>query len=240
MLLLRSALFNLAFYLWTAGMMILYLPAIVGPRIVIVRGMEMWSDGVMWLGRFVIGVKVEIRGTEHLPAGACLLAVKHQSAWDTVKAHHLGSDPAIVMKAELLWIPLYGWYSKKVGMIPVDRTAGAKALKGMLAAARAAAAAGRPIVIFPQGTRVAPGVSVPYQPGVAALYRDLGLPVVPVALNSGLFWPRRQFLRRPGTIVVEYLPPIPPGLDRRRFMAELETAIETATDRLVAEAQAGG
>lgn len=237
MLMLRSALFNLAFYLWTAVMMILFLPAIVGPRIVIVRGMEWWSDGVMWLARALAGLKVEIRGAEHLPQGSCLLAVKHQSAWDTVKAHHLGSDPAIVMKAELLWIPLYGWYSKKVGMIAVDRTAGAKALKGMLAAARAAAAAGRPIVIFPQGTRVAPGTTAPYQPGVAALYRDLGVPVVPVALNSGLFWPRRQFLRRPGTIVVEYLAPIPPGLDRRRFMAELETAIETATDRLVAEAR---
>lgn len=128
MLMLRSALFNLTFYLWSAAMMILFLPAIVGPRIVIVRGMEWWSDGVMWLARLIVGLKVEIRGAGHLPKGACLLAVKHQSAWDTVKAHHLGHDPAIVMKAELLWIPLYGWYSKKVGMIAVDRSAGAVVL----------------------------------------------------------------------------------------------------------------
>jgi 1-acyl-sn-glycerol-3-phosphate acyltransferase len=146
--------------------------------------------------------------------------------------HMLLHDPAVVLKKELLNIPVYGWYTRKTQMIAVDRTGGAKALKDMVAAAQRAAGQGRPIFIFPEGTRTAPGTEADYQPGVAALYKRLDLPVVPVALNSGLFWPRRSFLRKPGTIVVEFLPPIAAGMDRKAFMNVLRERIETATRRL--------
>ena len=141
-----------------------------------------------------------------------------------------------MLKRELLWIPCYGWYARKAGMIPIDRGAGATALKAMLRRARAVMAQGRSILIFPEGTRTAVGTKRAYHPGVAALYTQLELPVVPVALNSGLFWPRRSFLKRPGRIVVEALAPLPPGLERRTFLTELQSRIETATERLVAEA----
>jgi len=148
------------------------------------------------------------------------------------------ADPAIVLKRELMMIPFYGWYLWKAGMIAIDRAAGASALKRMVASSEQVAGEGRAIVIFPEGTRTAPGVQHPYQPGVAALYRQLGLPLVPVAVNSGVFWGRRRFAKRPGRITIEILPPIPPGGDRRAVMAELESRIETATARLVARAEA--
>lgn len=142
--------------------------------------------------------------------------------------------PAYVLKRELMRIPLFGLYLRCAGMIPVDRTGGGGALKQMVAKARAAAAAGRHLLIYPAGTRTPPGERRAYHPGVAALYGQLDLPVVPVALNSGLFWGRRAFMKRPGVITVEFLPPIPPGLPRKQFMAELQARIETATERLVA------
>jgi 1-acyl-sn-glycerol-3-phosphate acyltransferase len=163
--------------------------------------------------------------------------MKHQSAWDTLAVPVIFRDPVIVIKRELGWIPIYGWFARKAGMIPIDRGGGAQALKRMLAAAERAASQGRPILIFPEGTRTAVGERRPYHPGVAALYRQLGLPLVPVALDSGLFWGRREFLKRPGRITVEILPPIPPGRDRRAVIGELEQAIEGATARLVAAAQ---
>jgi 1-acyl-sn-glycerol-3-phosphate acyltransferase len=138
----------------------------------------------------------------------------------------------MVIKRELGWIPFYGWYALKAGMIPVDRAGGASALKRMVAASERALAQGRPILIFPEGTRSAVGAKPDYQPGIAALYRQLQIPLVPVAVNSGLFWGRRHFLKRPGRIVVEILPPLPPGRDRRAILDELETSIEVATARL--------
>jgi 1-acyl-sn-glycerol-3-phosphate acyltransferase len=140
--------------------------------------------------------------------------------------------PAYVIKRELLRLPIYGWYCAKIGMIGVDRSAGARALITMARAAKPVAAEGRAVVIFPEGTRTAPGAPPAYQPGVYALYRDLGVPVVPVAIDSGRFWGRRTFMKHPGVITVEYLPPIPAGLDRASFMTALQTAIETAMARL--------
>ncbi len=234
----RSLLFNVAFYLLMAAMMLIWLPALLGPRRWTVRGMELWAGAVSRLLAAICGIHIEVRGREHLPRGACIVAAKHQSAFDTIVFHALLDDPALVMKRELMLIPVYGWMARKTRMIPVDRAGHAGALKAMLRAAREAARAGRPIVIFPQGTRVAPGARQPYHPGVAALYRDLALPVVPVALNSGLVWPRRRFLRRPGTILLEFLAPIAPGLTRAAFMAELEARTEQATDRLLREGAA--
>ena len=162
--------------------------------------------------------------------------MKHQSAWDTIALLSICDMPAVVLKRELTWIPLYGWYIMAMRMIPIDRSAGAKALKDMVRRAKAAAAEGRSVLIFPQGTRVAVGDKVPYQPGVAALYGQLGLPCVPVALNSGLVWPRRAFRGRRARSRSNSCPPIPPGLRREPFMNTLEAQIEAASDALAAVA----
>lgn len=232
---LRSFVFNALFYVWALVMILLWLPALALPRRHTVRGMEIWAAGNLAMLRAICGVQVEVRGRENLPSGACIVASKHQSAWDTFVYHVLLEDPSIVLKQELMWLPGYGQHARKVGMIPIDRAGGAKALKGMLRSARLRAEAGRPILIFPEGHRAPPDATLDFQPGVAALYKDLGLPVVPVALNSGLHWGRHRFERPPGTIVVEFLPIIPPGLDRKEFMARLRDAIAIKTELLVAE-----
>ena len=236
MIALRSALFNLAFYAWTAVLSVVALPVVLAPRATVMGFGRWWSHTVLELARVIAGIEYELRGAEHLPRSPAIIAMKHQSAWDTLAVPALIGDAAIVLKRELLWIPCYGWYARKAGMIPVDRGAGATALKAMVRRARVVVAQGRPIVIFPEGTRTAVGAKRGYHPGVAALYTQLKLPVVPVAVNSGLFWPRRSFLKRPGRIVVEALPPLPPGLERRTFLSELQSRIETATERLIAEA----
>ncbi len=235
MILLRAALFNAGFYLWTALLGICALPLLLAPRRINMRFGTMWSRGTLRILAWTVGLTHELRGAEHLPPGPVIIAMKHQSAWDTFALPVLFHDPAVVIKQELAWVPLYGWYAVRAGAVPIDRSGGAGALKRMLARARAAVAEGRPIAIFPEGTRTAVGQHKPYHPGVAALYLQLGLPLVPVAVNSGLFWGRRAFLKRPGRIVAEILPAIPPGLQRRAVMSELETRIEMATARLVAE-----
>jgi 1-acyl-sn-glycerol-3-phosphate acyltransferase len=202
-----------------------------------VRGQTIWAKGVMMLLGVLVGIHYEIRGRNNIPAGPVLIAAKHQSAWETMIFHIITNDPAVVMKAELLKIPIYGWYCRHSRMIPIDRDTGSRAIRAMVDAAKAAAAEARPIIIFPQGTRVAPGVEAPYLPGIAALYRQLGIPVVPVALNSGVFWSRQAIRRKPGTIVLEYLPVIEPGLNRKDFMARLESAIEPASTRLAETAR---
>jgi 1-acyl-sn-glycerol-3-phosphate acyltransferase len=231
----RALLFNLGFYLWTAALGILGLPVLLGPRRWSMALGRLWARGTMLILRWTVGLSWEVRGTEHLPAGAAIVAMKHQSAWDTIALPLIFRDPAVVLKRELLRIPLYGWYAGRAAAIPVDRAAGAAALRRMVAAAEAPAREGRHLVIFPEGTRTAVGQHRPYHPGVAALYRQLGLPLVPVAVNSGLFWGRRAFLKQPGRIVAEILPAIPAGRDRRAALSELETRIEHATERLVAE-----
>ena len=239
MILLRSFAANAAFYIWGAAINLAWVPALALPRMATVRGQTYWAKGVLWLTRITAGIRFEVRGAENLPDGPMLIACKHQSAWDTLIWHVIARDPAIVMKAELLAIPVYGWYCRKAKMIAIDRDAGPSALRKMVGAAREAVEAGRPVIIFPQGTRVAPGAVAPYLPGSAALYGALGVPCVPVALNSGLFWPRDGWARRAGTIVLEYLPPIAPGLRRREFMATLEERIETASARLASHAEPG-
>ena len=235
MLFLRSALFNAVFFLWSAVLCFIYLPLLVLPERVMLRAGTWWSKSIVRILGLTAGTRFEIRGAENIPTGAAIFASKHQSAWDTLIYMTLLPGPVLVMKRELFRIPLYGWYARHAGMIGVDRRGGARALKHLIRRARSALKDGRPVVIFPQGTRTAPGVHKPYQAGVAALYRVLGQPIVPTAVNSGLYWGRRAFLKRPGTIVLEFLPAIPTGLDRDDFMAELERRIETATDRLVAE-----
>ncbi len=233
---LRAALFNAAFFIGTALIGVAGLPVLLLPWRASMWFGRLWSRTMLALLRAIVGLDGEVRGREHLPPGPCLVAMKHQSAWDTLMLPVLFGDPAVVIKRELQLVPLYGWYATRAGSIFVDRKGGAAAMRRMLKAARRAVAAGRKIVIFPQGTRTAPGERSPYQPGVAGLYQALGLPLVPAAVNSGLYWGRRAFLKRRGRIVVEFLPAIPPGLPRRRLMAELEARIEAAADRLAAEA----
>lgn len=237
MITVRSLLFNVTFYSWTTFMLVICLPTLIFDRKIIVRCQTFWANGVIYLMRSLVQITLDVRGREHLESASAIIASKHQSAWDTLIWHVIVDDPAVVMKRELLWIPFYGWYSLKAEMIPINRGGGASALKAMIRTAQKAAHRQQPIIIFPQGTRTAPGTHEPYQPGVVALYRGLNLPVVPVALNSGLFWPRRSLKRNPGTIVVEFLPPIAPGLDRKTFMTVLEERIETATDTLETEAR---
>ena len=190
----------------------------------------------VWLLEKIVGTRLEVRGHENLPPGAVLVASKHQSVWDTFALVPLLHDPAIIMKRELMWIPFYGWFSAKFGMIFVRREAGPSALKRMAKDALNRAAAGREIVIFPEGTRREPGAEPAYMSGALYLYERLGLPCCPVALNSGLYWPRRSLARHPGTIIVEFLKPIPPGLPRKQFAKRLERVIETASDALIVEA----
>jgi 1-acyl-sn-glycerol-3-phosphate acyltransferase len=230
---LRSLAFQVLFYALTAVLAVAYLPLLLMPRRAIVAAGRTWCRATLWLLAHTVGLDHEVRGAENLQPGPAIYAFKHQSAWDTLFVPLLIADPAIVLKRELLWLPLFGQYLWRCGMIAVDRGAGSRALRGMVAAARTAAGDGRPIVVFPEGTRRPVGAPPAYQPGVAALYAALGLPVVPVALNSGAFWRRRAVLKRPGRIVVSVLPAIPPGLDRRAFADRLIRAIETETDRLV-------
>ncbi|HZT88665.1 MAG TPA: lysophospholipid acyltransferase family protein [Stellaceae bacterium] len=234
--LIRSIAFNLVFFAWTAVIGTAALPVLLAPRQVNMRFGRWWAATVLALLKATVGLAGEIRGLEKVPAGGCLIAMKHQSSWDALIAPVALGDPAVVIKRELLFLPFYGWYAARAGSIVIDRKGGARALRRMVEAAQRAAADGRAIVIFPQGTRTAPGAQVPYQPGVAALYQALGLPLVPAAVNSGLYWGRHSFLKRPGRIVLEFLDPIPPGLPRRQVMPLLESRIESATAALIGEA----
>lgn len=223
------------FWTWSVLINLVWLPSLAMPRKVLMRGMEIWAGVSLWGLKHIAGLNYEVRGRENLPKGAALVASKHLSMWETIAAHILFSDPAQIMKRELLRVPVYGWYAQKVEMIVIDREAGAKTIRTMIADAKGRLAQGRPILIFPEGTRQPLGAQPDYKPGIAALYGALDLPCVPMAHNSGLYWPRRGFSRKPGKIIVEFLPPIPPGLRRAEFMTELERRIESATARLLAE-----
>ena len=236
MILLRSFLYNLAFYVVTALFLVLASPLLLAPRRWAMAALDAHAHTCIWLLRAIAGTRLEVRGPDKLPAGAALIASKHQSTWDTFGLVPLFRDPCFVLKSELLMIPVYGWFCRKFEHIVVHRERAAMALRPLIRDARARAAQGRHIIIFPEGNRRAPGAAPDYKPGVIALYEGLDVACYPVALNSGLFWPRRQFWRSPGTIVVEILEPIPPGLPRPEFRRRLETAIEVATARLIAEA----
>ncbi len=236
----RSFLFNVAFYVATAVILIGGSPLLFGPRRWAMAGLRFHARVSLWLLRVICGTRMEVRGRENLPEGACLIAAKHQSAWDTMALVLPFEDPALVMKAELMKIPLYGWFSRKFGMIPIQRETGPGALREMLKAARERIADGRQILVFPEGTRRAPGAPPAYKPGILLLYDALKVPCVPVALNSGHFWPRDSMIRRPGTIVVEILPAIPAGLRRKAFEAAMIGQIEEATARLIREAETPG
>lgn len=231
---LRSLLFNIAFFGWTAPLLILCLPLLILPAWASYGVGRVWTGLSLRLLRIFCSIDYRLEGLERLPGGPCIVASKHQSAWDVLIMPALRDHPIPVVKQELTWIPLFGWFLRRSGAVAVDRAGGAGALKRLVADAKRYVAAGHSLYIFPEGTRTAPGTRRPYHPGVAALYTQLGIPVVPVALNSGLFWRRRAFIKLPGTITLKVLEPIAPGLERHAFMTELEKRIEGETEKLVA------
>jgi 1-acyl-sn-glycerol-3-phosphate acyltransferase len=234
----RSLLFNTLFFVTTTLFVVIGSPFLVLPRSWAMAALRVHSRFELWLLRTIIGTKMEVRGVHNIPDGPCLVASKHQSAWETFALIPIFRDPTLLMKRELFWIPFHGWFSHKFGMIPVDRDKGPTALRRMLREAKKRIQDGREIIIFPEGTRTAPGAPPDYKTGIILLYDALQVPCVPVALNSGLFWPRRSVMRKPGTIIVEILDPIPPGLPKAEFLLRLETAIETASNRLLVESGA--
>jgi 1-acyl-sn-glycerol-3-phosphate acyltransferase len=237
MIFLRSLAFNVSCYLVTAIMAVAALPVFVfspdraGGWIV-----RLWASIEICLLRAIVGTRLVIRGIENLPSGGALVAAKHQSMFETFALFTVLDRPSFVMKRELARIPLWGWYAIRIGMITVRRDQGTSALRQLVADVGKAIAYGRKVVIFPEGTRRPPGAETDYKGGIAHVYRMTGASVVPVALNSGLFWPRRQFRRYPGILVIAFLPPIAPGLKSRDFMTRLENEIETASAELLTEA----
>ena len=235
---LRSLVFNILFYLVFLFWAVVALPTFVMPRAALLRVASWWARSSIFLMRVICNIKVEFRGVEKIPKGPLIVASKHQSMWETISLPMFFEAPFFAVKRELLFIPLFGLFMIKADMIAIDRTAGGRALIAMARRAREEVLRGRQFVIFPEGTRTAPGAPPQYKAGVGMVYVDCGVPCLPVALNSGLFWPRRTFMRYPGTLVVEFLDPIPPGLKREEFLTRLESVIEEATGRIVAAAQA--
>jgi 1-acyl-sn-glycerol-3-phosphate acyltransferase len=232
-LVIRSVVFNVLFYLNLLVHFIAAIPTLAMPRWGIIAVARFWARTNLWLLRMVCGIRVEFRGVEKIPPGPLLVSSKHQSLWETFALLLILPDPAYIMKRELMWIPFFGWYTWKAGMIPVDRSRGSQALAEMNACARREAERNRQIIIFPEGTRRPPGAEPKYKYGVVHLYAEMGVPCLPIALNSGLFWPRRSIRRYPGTIRVEVLDPIPPGLGKDEFFERLQGEVEAATARLV-------
>jgi 1-acyl-sn-glycerol-3-phosphate acyltransferase len=235
MVAIRSALFNIAFYASLLVWLLIALPAFLLPYRAILAVAKAWGRYNLFLLRVICGLKADFRGLEKIPRGSLLVAAKHQSAWETFALLWLFDDPAFILKRELQWIPIFGWLTIKARMIPINRSSRIASFNAMVKRARNELAAGRQIVIFPEGTRRPAGAEPSYKHGIARLYAEANVPVLPIALNSGLFWRRRSLLRPPGTIAVQVLDPIPPGLEQKEFMARLQNDIETATARLIEE-----
>src|SRR6201996_126954 len=234
---LRSLLFNLLFYPNFVFWAMIALPTLAMPRRALLRVAQWWAQSNIFLMRVICNIKVEYRGVEKIPKGPLIVAAKHQSMWETISLLHFFDAPFFVLKRELLRIPLFGQYLMKADMVAIDRSAGRQALLKLIKRAGEEVRRGRQFVIFPEGTRRPPGAPPDYKAGVSLIYADCGVPCLPVALNSGLFWPRQAFLHYPGTLVVEFLDPLPPGLPRIEFLARIQSVIEEATDRLVAAGQ---
>ena len=238
MLQIRSLAFNAAFYASLIVQMILWTPIyFLSPRKRAWFVPKFWARSSLWLYEKIARTKSEITGQENLPQGSFILAPKHQSFWDTIAFFPYLDDPLYILKRELTWIPFFGWYVMKMRMIPVDRGSRSKALKMVVTATRKELERNpRQLIIYPEGTRRPPGAEPAYKYGIVELYNQLGVPVVPVAHVAGLYWPRRKFLRYPGTIRARFLPAIPPGLGKEEFMARLIGDTEAACDRFLVEA----
>lgn len=240
MLALRSLLYNFALYLSTIVQMVFWTPFyFLSPRKASWYIPKFWARSCLWLMKVICGSRPDIRGMENLPSGPFILAPKHQSFWDVLAFFPYLEDPLFILKRELRWIPFFGLYIIKQRLIPVDRGKKGKALRDAIALTRIEMADNRQLIIYPEGTRRPPGAEPAYKWGIAEIYSELGLPVVPVAHQAGLFWPRRKFLRHPGTIHGRFLPPIPPGLSKEAFMARLVAETEAACDAILVETADG-
>jgi 1-acyl-sn-glycerol-3-phosphate acyltransferase len=238
MIVFRSAIYFLWFLSVTVVLNVGFLPALILPRGVAHAGARWWCRGQLWGLKTICGLDYDVRGTP--PPHGTIVASKHMSMWDTLALFLITGDPVIVLKRELLLVPFYSWYALKLGFIFIDRKGHASALRKMAADAKRALARGQSILIFPEGTRKQPGATPDYKPGVAALYGQLDVACVPIALNSGLYWTGPSgFIKKPGKVIVRVLPAIPPGLKRREFMSTLQTRIETATAEILNEARGG-
>lgn len=237
----RSFLYNIYFYGFTTFILLISLVVLPFPRSVMRVWVRVWVIGLIWGLKVIAGVGYQVRGRENLKSlldqkEGVIFACKHQSAWETFIFYLLVDEPFYVLKQELLNIPIWGWCASKAGSIAVNRQGGASALKDMVRKSKEALDAGYSLVIFPEGTRTTPGKRYPYHPGVAAVYTQTKTRVIPVALNSGIFWGRHQFKKQPGLITLEFLPAIEPGLPRKEFLPLLQETIDQATNRLVDEA----
>ena len=240
MIFLRSLIFNVLALLANLIFFIIMLPCLLLPYRIFIRVVgKAWMAMTLWLFHTIIGVEREVRGTENLPAsGGYIVASKHQSAWETMAVAYEVPYPTWILKRELMWVPIFGWHLKKAELIPIDRGQRSKVMRAMNAWAHKRIDQGRQVMIFPEGTRRPVGAPPEYKIGVAHLYAELGVACVPVAHNAGLCWPKKGFIKYPGKITIEILPPIPPGLDKKEFFALLQTTIETAADRLIDEGRA--
>ncbi len=240
MILLRSVLFQFFFYLSNALQMIFWTPVYFFlDRPTAWRIVRLWAKSHLWLQSFFIGSRYEFRGLEHIPQGRpFLVASKHQSNWETYTTLLFFEDPSFILKRELMRVPMFGWYMAKMNVVPVDRGKGSEALASMAKNSAPQYHKGRNIVIYPEGTRTRPGAEPKYKYGITHLYDALGATVLPVALNSGVYWPKGSIKVYPGTIVMQFLPPIEPGLSRDEFARQLQEQIEAATTRLLEEAAA--
>lgn len=238
---LRSITFTFLLVVGSFVLSILLMPLLALPQKFCVPWVSALYGGyISLIERYVLGLKLELRGLENLPEGShYIIAGKHQSAYETLKIPFMArlKHPVIVLKKELIYLPGWGFYPPRMGLIAIDRASGPQALQQMIAGARKGFAKGRPLSLFPEGTRKAIGAEPDYKPGLAKIYRDLQVPVVPMALNSGVFWGRNEFFKRGGTVVFEFLPALPAGMPPLKMMAELEAQTEATTARLVAEAQ---
>jgi 1-acyl-sn-glycerol-3-phosphate acyltransferase len=230
---LRSLVFNVLFYIVLVLLMVVAIPTLLLPRSGVMALEAVWAHISLFLMRVICNIRIEFRGVEKIPQGALIIASKHQSFWETFALVRFFDRPLFILKRELMMIPVFGWCLKKAGMISVERSGGPRSLLKTLKRAAAEVKGGRQLIIFPEGTRTAPGAPPNYKAGVAQIYVESGVPCLPIALNSGLFWPRRTFMRYPGTLVVEFLDPLPPGLPRDEFLKRLREQIETATNRIV-------
>ncbi len=238
MQILRSLTFNVLFYAVLIAFLLAGLPLMLAGRKGVYLLARAWTRVTLWMFETICGVKHEVRGLERLPPGAVIVAAKHQSFWETFALSLYVPEFTFILKRELMWLPFFGWYLKAAGMIAIDRKSGSSALRQVIERSRPILAEGRQLVIFPEGTRRPPGAPPEFKYGVAHIYSANDVPCVPVALNSGLFWPRRKFIRRPGTVVVEFLEPIEPGLPRDEFFATLQERLEAGSNRLLEEAVA--
>ncbi len=234
MLILRSLLFNALFYIATFLQMVVSLPYyFLVSRQKAWAIPNNWARFNNWMLHVICGATVEFKGVENIPNGPCIIASKHQSTWDTfVLLPHL-QDPVLILKRQLMWIPVFGQMLARMDMIAIDRASRDEARRQVNAGANRAKAQGRQILIYPEGTRRSPGDEPAYKQGVAMIYEATGLPVVPVAHNAGMFWPRRKFLRYPGKMTVEFLPAIPAGLPRDQMFKRLIVELEARCDALL-------